>query len=120
MISPRSISLTILLPIFLLLYSASIFADIKLEISKLVSKLDNSLTRSEKKLEQKAHLLSDSIGRVKVTIRAACGTDPRQVEEILVNFAREHPMVITHNPVIDQPRVLFKEFGDIADLNPIS
>jgi small-conductance mechanosensitive channel len=59
-------------------------------------------------------MLSDSIGRVKVPIRAAYGTDPRQVEKILVDIANAHPLVITRSPSIDQPWVLFKAFGESA------
>jgi potassium efflux system protein len=59
-------------------------------------------------------MLTDSIGRVKVPIRAAYGTDPRQVEKILVDIAHEHPMVVTRSPSIDQPWVLFQAFGESA------
>lgn len=59
-------------------------------------------------------MLNDSIGRVKVPIRAAYGTDPRQVEKILIDIACAHSMVITSSPNIDSPWVLFKDFGDSA------
>jgi small-conductance mechanosensitive channel len=59
-------------------------------------------------------MLSDSIGRVKVPIRVAYGTDPRQVEKILVDIACEHPMVITRSLSIDSPWVLFLSFGESA------
>ena len=59
-------------------------------------------------------MLSDSIGRVKVPIRAAYGTDPRQVEKILIDIACSHSMVITSSPNIDSPWVLFREFGESA------
>jgi potassium efflux system protein len=59
-------------------------------------------------------MLTDSIGRVKVPIRAAYGTDPRLVEKILVDIARAHPMVVSRSPNIDAPWVLFQEFGESA------
>ncbi|MFT5225866.1 MAG: potassium efflux system protein [Polaribacter sp.] len=59
-------------------------------------------------------MLSDSIGRVKVPIRAAYGTDPRQVEKILIDIARAHPMVVSRSASIDAPWVLFQEFGESA------
>ena len=59
-------------------------------------------------------MLSDSIGRVKVPIRVAYGTDPRQVEKILIDIACSHSMVITSSPNIDSPWVLFREFGESA------
>lgn len=59
-------------------------------------------------------MLNDSIGRVKVPIRAAYDTDPRQVEKILVAIARAHPMVVTRSPSVDPPWVLFMGFGDSA------
>tara|TARA_B110000971_G_scaffold53311_2_gene54237 strand:- start:5584 stop:7908 length:2325 start_codon:yes stop_codon:yes gene_type:complete len=59
-------------------------------------------------------MLSDSIGRVKVPIRAAYGTDPRHVEKILIDIACAHPMVITRSLNIDSPWVLFQSFGESA------
>jgi len=59
-------------------------------------------------------MLNDSVGRVKVPIRAAYGSDPRQVEQILLDIANEHPRVVTNSQRIDKPWVVFKEFGDSA------
>ena len=59
-------------------------------------------------------MLNDSVGRVKVPIRAAYGSDPRQVEQILLDIANAHPRVVNQNPKIDKPWVVFKEFGDNA------
>ena len=59
-------------------------------------------------------MLNDSVGRVKVPIRAAYGSDPRQVEQILLDIASEHPRVVTNSQKIDKPWVVFKEFGDSA------
>lgn len=58
--------------------------------------------------------LNDSVGRVKVPIRAAYGTDPRLVGKILLKIANAHPMVVSRSPTGDAPWVLFKEFGDNA------
>jgi potassium efflux system protein len=59
-------------------------------------------------------MLSDSIGRVKIPIRAAYGTDPRLVEKILLAIAQAHPLVVTRSPSIDPPWVLFQAFGESA------
>ena len=59
-------------------------------------------------------MLSDSIGRIKIPIRAAYGTDPRQVEKILLEIANRHPRTVTGSGVVDDPWVVFKEFGDSA------
>ena len=59
-------------------------------------------------------MLTDSIGRVKVPIRAAYGTDPRLVEKILIKIANAHPMVITRSSSVDKPWVVFQAFGDSA------
>ena len=58
--------------------------------------------------------LNDSVGRVKVPIRAACGTDPRQLEKVLLNIAKTHPRVVSRSHTLDAPWVLIKEFGDNA------
>ena len=50
------------------------------------------------------------LGRVEVRIGVAYGTDPRRVEEILLECAKAHANVIA-NP---QPNVLFMDFGDSA------
>ena len=59
-------------------------------------------------------MLNDSVGRVKVPIRAAYGSDPRQVEQILLDIANAHPKVVTGSQTIDAPWVVFKEFGESA------
>jgi small-conductance mechanosensitive channel len=59
-------------------------------------------------------MLSDSIGRVKIPIRVAYGTDPRQVEKILIDIAHAHPLVVTSISTIDPPWVLFLAFGESA------
>lgn len=59
-------------------------------------------------------MLNDSIGRVKIPIRAAYGTDPRLVEQVLLKIANAHPMVVNRSPTIEAPGVLFMEFGESA------
>ena len=59
-------------------------------------------------------MLNDSIGRIKVPIRAAYGTDPELVEKILLKIANAHSMVVSKSLTVDPPSVLFKEFGDNA------
>jgi small-conductance mechanosensitive channel len=59
-------------------------------------------------------MLNDSVGRVKVPIGVAYGTNPRQVEEILLEIALAHPRVVSRSPTVGQPWVAFREFGDSA------
>ncbi|KAA9009821.1 DUF3772 domain-containing protein [Histidinibacterium aquaticum] len=50
----------------------------------------------------------NSVGRVIVPVGVAYGTDTQKVSDILLQIAREHPMVLM-NP---EPYVYFKGFGD--------
>ncbi|MFV2031285.1 MAG: mechanosensitive ion channel domain-containing protein [Gammaproteobacteria bacterium] len=59
-------------------------------------------------------MLEDTTGRIKVPVRAAYGTDPRKVEQILLDIAHDHPMVVSKSATVDQPKVLFREFGESA------
>jgi potassium efflux system protein len=59
-------------------------------------------------------MLNDSVGRIKVPIRAAYGADTELVEKILLKIANAHSMVVSKSPTVDAPWVLFKEFGDNA------
>jgi small-conductance mechanosensitive channel len=51
---------------------------------------------------------ADKTGRVIVPVGVAYGTEPRQVEAILLQIAKAHPAVLEAL----QPTVLFKGFGD--------
>jgi len=49
----------------------------------------------------------NTVGRVIVPVGVAYGTDPRKIEEILMDVAKSHPMVLM-NPA---PAVVFQGFG---------
>ncbi|MEM6677665.1 MAG: mechanosensitive ion channel domain-containing protein [Pseudomonadota bacterium] len=49
-------------------------------------------------------------GRIIVAVKVAMGSDPREVERIMVQIARAHPMVLRR----PQPYVLFRGYGDYA------
>ncbi|MEM7733705.1 MAG: DUF3772 domain-containing protein [Pseudomonadota bacterium] len=49
----------------------------------------------------------NTVGRVIVPVGVAYGTDPRKVEKILAEVARDHPMVLLSTP----PAVIFQGFG---------
>ncbi|VAW02374.1 Potassium efflux system KefA protein / Small-conductance mechanosensitive channel [hydrothermal vent metagenome] len=49
----------------------------------------------------------NTIGRVKVQVGVAYGTDTRRVEKILLEIAQTHPMVLA-NPT---PSIVFQQFG---------
>lgn len=51
--------------------------------------------------------LSDRKRRVELTVGVAYGTDPKQVIELLLGVAREHPDVLDHPP----PSAMFMGFG---------
>ncbi len=58
-------------------------------------------------------VLSNTIGRVRVPVSAAYGSDVDEVMRLLEQIARNHPDVIQDNPQFPI-RVLFREFGDSA------
>ncbi len=51
--------------------------------------------------------LGNRLGRTIVRVGIAYGTDPRRVERILLELAKEHPNVLSDPP----PRVVFQQFG---------
>ena len=57
-------------------------------------------------------MLTDTFGRVRVPVGVAYGSDTRLVRDILHRVAREHPMVVLHDPRVASPLVYFIGFGD--------
>jgi potassium efflux system protein len=57
-------------------------------------------------------MLRDPWGRVIVPVGVAYGTDVEKVRELLLQVAREHPLVISDGLRVSPPRVLFRGFGD--------
>ena len=59
-------------------------------------------------------MLHDQIGRLKLSIGVAYGSDIEKVRDILLEIIKNHPDVICDSRFITPPRVLFLEFGDSA------
>ncbi|WP_196139993.1 mechanosensitive ion channel family protein [Aliikangiella sp. G2MR2-5] len=59
-------------------------------------------------------MLSDSIGRIKISIGVAYGSDVEKVRDILVEIARAHPSALLGQKDISDPQALFLCFGDSA------
>ena len=59
-------------------------------------------------------MLSDPVGRVKVSVGVAYGSDVVKVRDILVDIARKHPNVLLNQSDIAEPQALFMSFGDSA------
>ncbi|MGD8842704.1 MAG: mechanosensitive ion channel [Gammaproteobacteria bacterium] len=57
-------------------------------------------------------MLRDSWGRVIAPVGVAYGSDVEKVREVLLQAAREHPLVMADSSRVSQPRVLFRGFGD--------
>jgi small-conductance mechanosensitive channel len=57
-------------------------------------------------------MLSDPWGRVIVPVGVAYGSDVRKVEQLLIDCAMEHPLVLKDNDRVNPPSVLFRGFGD--------
>ncbi len=57
-------------------------------------------------------MLRDNIGRIKVPIGVAYGSDLERVKEILLEIAFNHDSVITQSPILPKPWVLVRQFGD--------
>ncbi len=56
-------------------------------------------------------MLHDARGRIRVPVGVAYGSDTKQVQDILLHIAEEHPTVITDGSMTP-PKVLFMNFGD--------
>jgi len=57
-------------------------------------------------------MLRDTWGRLTVPIGVAYGSDVDKVTELLLNVAREHPLVMVDDIRVSPPLVLFRNFGD--------
>jgi small-conductance mechanosensitive channel len=57
-------------------------------------------------------MLRDTWGRLTVPIGVAYGSDVDRVTEVLLNVAREHPLVMVDDKRVSPPLVLFRNFGD--------
>jgi len=57
-------------------------------------------------------MLRDPWGRVIVPVGVAYGEDVEKVRELLLQAAKEQPLVITDGLRVSPPRVLFRGFGD--------
>jgi hypothetical protein len=57
-------------------------------------------------------MLRDPRGRVIVPVGVAYGSDVEKVREVLLQAARQHPLVIADDAGVSPPRVLFRGFGD--------
>jgi len=57
-------------------------------------------------------MLRDAWGRVIVPVGVAYGSDVRKVEQILIDCAMQHPLVLKDNKDVGPPSVLFRGFGD--------
>jgi len=57
-------------------------------------------------------MLRDPFGRVIVPIRAAYGSDPQHVHDVLLSIGQDHPRVIKDAVLAPPPIVLLRRFGD--------
>jgi small-conductance mechanosensitive channel len=57
-------------------------------------------------------MLADQFGRVVVPVGVSYNSDPDQVRDVLIAVAAQHPLVVTGDPDVPEPRVLFRRFGD--------
>lgn len=57
-------------------------------------------------------MYKDAIGRVTIPVGVAYDADPEQVKQILLQIARELPLVIHDSPVLPNPWVLFRGLGE--------
>ncbi len=59
-------------------------------------------------------MLHDPVGRARIPIGVAYGSDTEKVRDLLLKLVGEQPGVITDSHFIAPPKVLFREFGDSA------
>ncbi|MGB5472883.1 MAG: mechanosensitive ion channel domain-containing protein [Gammaproteobacteria bacterium] len=59
-------------------------------------------------------MLNDPWGRITVPVGVAYGSDVKQVMDILLAVAAEHPGVLKNQPGVSPPKAFFAEFGDSA------
>jgi small-conductance mechanosensitive channel len=59
-------------------------------------------------------MLRDPWGRVIVPIGVAYGSDVELVRDLLLQVAKEHPLVIADSTRVSPPKVMFRGFGDSA------
>ena len=57
---------------------------------------------------------SDGLGRINVPIGVAYGSDKQLVRDLLLKAAKDHPLILSNDPRVPTPRVLFLRFGDNA------
>jgi potassium-dependent mechanosensitive channel len=57
-------------------------------------------------------MLRDPYGRISIPIGVGYGSDVEKVHRILLDIAQNHPMVMSGDSVISNPKVLFRDFGD--------
>ena len=57
-------------------------------------------------------MLHDSMGRIKIPVGVAYGSDLEKVRDILLAIARQHEMVVSDNSRVAEPVVLMMGFGD--------
>ena len=59
-------------------------------------------------------MLRDPFGRIIVPVRAAYGSDPEQVRDLLLDTAQQHPQVINDALIAPPSIVLFRRLGEFA------
>lgn len=57
-------------------------------------------------------MLRDNFGRISISIGVGYDSDATKVHKILLDIANEHPLVVSNDRNISDPRVLFRNFGD--------
>jgi potassium-dependent mechanosensitive channel len=57
-------------------------------------------------------MLASSVGRIRIPIGVAYGTNTSKVKELLISIAKENPDVVVGHPDYHDPEVLFISFGD--------